>query len=146
MSAAPFAMSAGTEVRFVAHRAKAASRKLGTLSEAERNAALERMAGALEGAQDALFLANAEDMRAAEETPGDEALAPATLARLRLDEAKLREMVAQIRSVAALPDPLGRVLDAVELDDRGPEATDLSPAPRMACICTRSACRWVCWP
>ena len=42
---------------------------------------------------------------------------PATLARLKLDEAKLAEMVEQVRSVAALPDPLGRVLDAIELDE-----------------------------
>ena len=52
---------------------------------------------------------------------GDEALPPATLARLKLDAGKLREMITQVRSVAALPDPLGRVLDAVELDDRNPD-------------------------
>ena len=40
----------------------------------------------------------------------------ATMARLKLNEAKLREMVEQVRSVAALPDPLGRTLDAIELD------------------------------
>jgi glutamate-5-semialdehyde dehydrogenase len=44
-------------------------------------------------------------------------LDPAMLARLKLDAAKLREMVEQVRSVAALPDPLGRVLDAIELDE-----------------------------
>jgi glutamate-5-semialdehyde dehydrogenase len=40
-------------------------------------------------------------------------LSAATLARLKLDEAKLAEMVEQVRSVARLPDPLGRVLDAM---------------------------------
>jgi len=44
-------------------------------------------------------------------------LPPAMLARLKLDDAKLGEMAEQIRSVKTLSDPLGRVLDAVELDD-----------------------------
>ena len=121
MSTPATATPAAAEARLAAHRAKAASRRLATLSEAERNAALERMAGAMEQARDTLLAANAEDLRAAEELRGDEALSPATFSRLRLDEGKLREMVQGIRSVAALPDPLGRVLDAVELDDRDPE-------------------------
>jgi len=44
-------------------------------------------------------------------------LRSATLARLKMDAAKLAEMVEQVRSVARLPDPLGRVLDAMELDE-----------------------------
>ena len=99
--------------REVAEGAKRASRVLSTLDEARRNAALEAMAVALEGAGAELIAANAEDVAAA----GSMELAPATLARLKLDEAKLQEMVEQVRSVAALQDPLGRVLDAVELDD-----------------------------
>jgi glutamate-5-semialdehyde dehydrogenase len=96
----------------MAEAAKSASRVLATLDEAKRNAALEAMAKALEGASAELLAANAEDLRAE-----GEGLAPATLTRLKLDEAKLREMVEQVRSVAALSDPLGRVLDAVEMDE-----------------------------
>ena len=92
--------------------AKAASRKLAAFDEATRNAALEAMATSLEAARAELLAANAEDCRA--EVDG---LVAATLARLKLDAAKLQEMVEQVRSVAALPDPLGRVLDAIELDD-----------------------------
>ena len=95
-----------------AQRAKAAARKLGMLREAERNAALERMAAAVTKASDELLAANQDDMRAAELREGAEALPPATLSRLRLSRDKLGEMVAQNRSVAGLPDPLGRVLDA----------------------------------
>lgn len=112
--------AASTAVRETAARAKAASRTLGPLPDSRRNATLEAMAVALEGAKDALVAANAEDLRRAEALIGAEALAPATLARLRLNEAKLRDMIEQVRSVAALPDPLGRVLDAVELDDADP--------------------------
>ncbi len=120
-AAAPSA-PAGVDVRGMARRAKAASRGLGTLSEARRNAVLERMAMAVEQAGVALFAANARDLDVAGRMSGAEALPPATLARLKLDERKLREMVEQIRSVAALPDPLGRVLDAIELDDRDPDS------------------------
>ena len=112
--------SCATDARAVAKRAKVASRVLAPLAEGRRNAALEAMAAALEQASAMLFEANAEDLRTAEAMTGAEALSPATLSRLRLHEAKLREMAEQIRSVAALPDPLGRVLDAVELDDENP--------------------------
>ena len=112
---------APTEVRGVALAAKSASRVLAPLSESTRNRVLEAIAAALEEASEALLRANARDLQAAALRPGDEALPAATLARLRLSPAKLDEMVAQVRSVAALPDPLGRVLDALELDDTDPE-------------------------
>jgi glutamate-5-semialdehyde dehydrogenase len=120
MSAA--AVSANVEVlstRAIAEAAKAASRVLAPLDEAKRNAALEAMAVALEAADAELYAANAEDLKVAASMSGDEALSPATMSRLKLNEAKLREMVEQVRSVAALPDPLGRTLDAMELDDKG---------------------------
>ena len=98
--------------RAMAEAAKSASRLLTPLDEAKRNAALEAMARAIVGASAELLAANAADLRA----EGD-GLAPATLARLKLDEAKLAEMVEQVRSVAGLLDPLGRVLDAIELDE-----------------------------
>ena len=109
-------------VRATARQAKTASRALAPSSTMQRNAVLEAMAVAVEGAQAELFAANAEDLRTAETMTGADALSPATLSRLRMNEAKLREMVEQIRSVAALPDPLGRMLDATELDDRDPAA------------------------
>ncbi|QMV18538.1 glutamate-5-semialdehyde dehydrogenase [Granulicella sp. 5B5] len=105
----------------IAQAAKAAARVLAPLNEARRNAALEAMAKALEGASAELFAANAEDLKVAVSLTGEDALSAATMARLKLTDSKLREMVEQVRSVMALPDPLGRVLDAVELDDRDPE-------------------------
>lgn len=109
-----------SQVRAAAQRAKRASRRLATLTEEERNGALRGMAEALEQAAPALLTANAEDLAAAAQRSEGEALSPATLSRLRLTESKLREMVDQVRSVALLPDPLGRQLDAIELDDRDP--------------------------
>ncbi len=103
--------------RAMAEAAKGASRVLAPLDDAARNAALEAMAKALEAASAELLAANADDVRLADSGAQGESLAPATLARLKLDRTKLQEMVEQVRSVAALPDPLGRVLDAIELDE-----------------------------
>jgi glutamate-5-semialdehyde dehydrogenase len=100
--------------------AKAASRVLAPLPLPTRNAALEAIAVALHEARAELLAANAEDMRAVHARPAGDALAPSTVARLKLDDAKLDEMIAQVRSVAALPDPLGRALDSIELDDADP--------------------------
>jgi glutamate-5-semialdehyde dehydrogenase len=106
------AAGSGQSVRAMAEAAKSASRVFAALDEVKRNAALEAMAQAVEGASAELLAANAEDLRAE-----GEGLAPAVLARLKLDETKLAEMAEQVRSVARLPDPLGRVLDAIELDE-----------------------------
>ena len=111
MSAAGSLPASGPSVRTIAEAAKKASRVLGGLDEAPRNAALEAMASAIEAASVELLAANVLDVGAAGE------LRSATLARLKMDAAKLAEMVEQVRSVARLPDPLGRVLDAMELDE-----------------------------
>jgi glutamate-5-semialdehyde dehydrogenase len=116
MSAATLAAIQTT--REMAEAAKRASRRLATLTEAERNAMLEAMAAGLEADAPALLAANAEDMGVANQLAGEDRLPQATLDRLKLDAGKLREMVAQVRAVAALPDPLGRTLDAIEMDDR----------------------------
>lgn len=110
----------GASVREIAREAKAASRVLARLEESERNAALEAMAEAIESAAEKLFEANAKDVTRAQSVTGEDALSPATISRLKLNQAKLSEMAEQIRSVATLPDPLGRVLEATELDDTDP--------------------------
>jgi len=114
MSAAAEATVNTAEVRTLAAAAKVASRELAPLAESRRNEALEAMARAIEAAGEELLKANAEDVLAAEISGG---LSPSTMARLKLDDAKLREMAEQIRAVAQLTDPLGRSLDAIELDD-----------------------------
>jgi glutamate-5-semialdehyde dehydrogenase len=100
--------------REIAEAAKRASRAIASLSEVQRNDVLEAMAQGLAAASEEILGANADDCAESE------GLAPATLARLKLNDGKLREMMEQVRSVEALEDPLGRVLDEIELDDEGP--------------------------
>src|SRR6201996_3549467 len=103
-------------VREVAEAAKRASRSLSSLDEAKRNRVLEAMASALEQSATDLFTANQKDMQCAASRSETDALPASTLSRLKLTDSKLCEMVEQVRSVEALPDPLNRKLDAIELD------------------------------
>jgi glutamate-5-semialdehyde dehydrogenase len=104
-------------VREIANKAKQASRSLASLDGAKRNHVLEAMASALAESASELFSANQQDMQSATARSAGESLPESTLARLKLGDSKLREIIEQVRSVAALPDPLNRKLDAIELDE-----------------------------
>src|SRR5665213_3988399 len=108
-------------VHETAKAAKSASRALALLSGERRNEALEAMAVALEEAHHELLAANAEDHAAATKMEREGELSAAAVERLKMDKVELAEMVKQVRAVAALADPLGRKLDAIELDDAGPD-------------------------
>jgi glutamate-5-semialdehyde dehydrogenase len=82
-------------------------------SDGERQAAVQAMADALERNRDAILLANQDDLA----TAAREGLAPALVARLKLDAPKLEAAIAGVRDVAALPDPLGRRQLHTELDE-----------------------------
>ena len=109
--------SAVTNAAAAARLARAAARKLAVLSEAARNAALEIAASALERNAREIIVANAEDVRAAEKLMREGKMSAALLARLRVTEKGIREMVDKVRSVVSLPDPLGRRLAVTELDE-----------------------------
>jgi glutamate-5-semialdehyde dehydrogenase len=88
-------------------RAKAASRLLATASTAAKDAALLAAADLLEQRTAEVLAANAVDLA----TAAAEGMEPGPLDRLRLTEARLVGMAAGLRQVAALPDPVGEVLD-----------------------------------
>src|SRR5947208_16297829 len=91
----------------LAKQAKAASRELARLTTAEKNECLIAMADALEQNRDDIKKANARDM----ETSEQQGLSAAMLDRLRLDDPRIAVMAKGLREVAALPDPVGRILD-----------------------------------
>jgi glutamate-5-semialdehyde dehydrogenase len=91
----------------LAKQAKAASRELSRLATGDKNACLLAMADALEGNAGAIKEANARDM----EVGANMGLTAAMLDRLRLDDKRIAGMAKGLREVAALPDPVGRVLD-----------------------------------
>lgn len=100
-------MPAGTHELLLA--AKSAKAALAAAPDSVRCAALEGMARALLEAQGEVLAANRIDLEAAEGR-----ISPVMLDRLRLDGTRLSAMAHGIREVAALPDPLGRVLRRIE--------------------------------
>jgi glutamate-5-semialdehyde dehydrogenase len=91
----------------LAKQAKAASRELAKLTTAEKNACLLAMATALEQNAAAIKSANALDT----EFGTQHGLSEAMLDRLKLDDKRIAGMAKGLREVAALPDPVGKILD-----------------------------------
>ncbi|MGB0652792.1 MAG: glutamate-5-semialdehyde dehydrogenase [Thermoplasmatota archaeon] len=96
-----------------AEAARQAARRLMATTDAERQAALEAVAKALEAGAARIREANEADLAAARE----DGLAKPLLDRLKLDDAKLATAIDGVRQVAALPDPVGRTLRSTVLDD-----------------------------
>ncbi len=86
--------------------ARQAARLLATTDGDVRGRALHASAAALRKRAADILAANAIDMRAAQER----GLSGAMLDRLMLDDARVEGMAAGLESIAALPDPLGRVI------------------------------------
>lgn len=91
----------------ICQKAKAASLELAQASTAQKNEALERIAVRLEAESPQILKANAEDYETARASGMNEAL----LDRLMLNEKRINTIVADLRSVTDLPDPVGEVFD-----------------------------------
>jgi glutamate-5-semialdehyde dehydrogenase len=100
-------MTLNEQMTRLAKQARVASRELAQLTTAEKNSCLLAMAAALEKNADAIKSANAPDMDAAEKS----GLSSAMLDRLKLDDKRIAAMAKGLREVAALADPVGRILD-----------------------------------
>ncbi len=86
--------------------AKKAKYDIAKLTSDQKNAAMNAMADALLANEEAILAANAADMEAARGTVSD-----VMLDRLQLTSARIAGMAQGIREVAALPDPVGMVLE-----------------------------------
>jgi glutamate-5-semialdehyde dehydrogenase len=104
---------AAQSVADICAQAQRASRELAKLDTATKNAALEAMAGALEQRADEVLEANARDMAAGEQAGLDSGL----LDRLKLTEKRLAGIAADVRSIVALPDPVGETIDGHKLEN-----------------------------
>jgi glutamate-5-semialdehyde dehydrogenase len=93
-------------ITFLCQRAREAAQLLATLPPARLDEMLEEIAHQLELAAPSIFAANALDIEAAEKA----GLTKAMVDRLRITEKSLAAMVAGVRQVRALPQPLGEVI------------------------------------
>ena len=89
-------------------QAKAASRPLSIAGTDQKNRALLAMASAIEASRETILAANRKDLAAADNS----GLAASFIDRLTLDDARIAGIAKGIRSVAALPDPVGEVIAA----------------------------------
>lgn len=97
------------QVIAIAQKAKTASRELAGVSAGLRNRALLTMAKALGENTPVLLKANEQDLEQAKAA----GLNPALLDRLLLNEQRVAWMSASLKTIAGLPDPLGRILRAI---------------------------------
>ncbi len=98
-------MSLETTIHDIATRARAASERLAELGTREKDAWLLRAADRLEAARERIREANRLDLREAEAR----GVAAPLVARLELSDGKWNDMIAGLRQVAGLPDPVGRI-------------------------------------
>ncbi|MCA9924936.1 MAG: glutamate-5-semialdehyde dehydrogenase, partial [Anaerolineales bacterium] len=97
-----------TDLIAMGKNAKAAGRKLATLTADAKNAALLAIADELEAQTDVVLAQNALDIEAGR----SKGLSDALLDRLLLTEKRMAALAADSRHVATLPDPVGSEFDA----------------------------------
>lgn len=98
-------------------RAKEAAIALAALDTAAKDMALEAMAKALDSKRKEIIAANDADMAGAEKMEADGELTHALVKRLKITDEKIDGMIAGIRDVIGLKDPVGETMSAMELDD-----------------------------
>ncbi len=101
----------------IAKKAKTASLSITSLSEDVKNKALLAMAVGIENAKEEIFEANKIDLELAKPLVENGELSKSTFNRLKLDDNKMRDMIAGIREIAQLPDPINKKLLVRELDE-----------------------------
>ncbi len=99
-----------TDLQQMGQRAVAAKTALQALSPQEKGNALRLAAVRLIERQEEILRANAKDMEAARAND----MAQGLLDRLRLDEKRIRAMAEGLEQIAALPDPVGEVMEEWE--------------------------------
>ncbi len=95
------------DLELIGKRARAAARKMAFLSTLVKNRALENIALSLKERQGEILAANGKDIAEGKQA----GLSEAMLDRLLLNSERLAGMAADVRAVAALPDPVGRIYD-----------------------------------
>ncbi len=100
-----------SDIQQIGIRARDAAQAMAALTTEAKNRALEEMARALVARTAEILAANEEDRRGGRES----GLSDALMDRLMLTEGRIEEMAAGLREVAALPDPMGEIVEGWRL-------------------------------
>ncbi len=103
-------------VMTLAHKAKLAANVLAGTSATDRNEALLGIAAEIATHESEILEENKKDLKRASALVGEGKISQALLDRLKLDHNKLSSVVAGIRQLAKMPDPLGKIDLDRELD------------------------------
>ena len=106
-----------TEIETKVAAAKKASIILASVATDIKNHALREMAEALDSHRSRILEANAEDLEDAKKLVEEGKLSRALVDRLKVTDDKIDGMIAGIRDVIKLDDPVGKTLSATSLDD-----------------------------
>ncbi len=101
----------------MAARAKEASYVLAALAPEAKDRALNAMACAMRVHADEILAANQLDLQEAKKAVDAGNMKPALYERLKLTREKLETVIKGVEELVELPDPVGRVLAATELDE-----------------------------
>lgn len=129
-SSVPGGSTSSGELQSKGRAARAAARRLVTVSTEVKNAALLGIAEALVAREEEVLAANARDIEAARATGASDYV----LDRLLLDHDRLATMASDVRTVAALPDPVGQMFDVRTLPNGLTVGKMRVPFGVMACI------------
>jgi glutamate-5-semialdehyde dehydrogenase len=99
--------------RVLGENAREASRQIRGLPRAKRDSVLKSVAASLTARQDEILAANALDM----EEGKTRGLSAAMLDRLMLNPARIKSIAANVKDIADLPDPLGRLISRAKRKD-----------------------------
>ncbi len=99
------------DIQIALIKLKAASKKLALLPCAEKSDALSFIADQLQTQAEKVLLANEIDVRSARESE----MAAAMVDRLLINETRWQNIIEDLRRVAVLPDPVGKILDIMTL-------------------------------
>ncbi len=99
------------EMKEMGQRARAAARLLAHAASDQKDTALRAVASRLVSERVEILAANARDIADARAAQ----IAPALLDRLILNESRLASIAADLKTVTALPDPIGEVFDATTM-------------------------------
>lgn len=97
--------------------AKTASILLSSVPMSRKDAALDAMANALDAAREDILRANAIDLEKGRRLVDSGEISASMYKRLAIDDSKIDGMIAGIRDVMSLGDPVGEVMSALDLDD-----------------------------
>ena len=100
-----------SDIQQIGIRAREAAQAMAALTTEAKNRALGEMARALVARTAEILAANEEDRRGGRES----GLSDALMDRLMLTEGRIEEMAAGLREVAALPDPVGEIVEGWRL-------------------------------